>query len=221
MTEIVDNIEESEAHAPQAERLYELLSNAIIGGEIQSGVSLTEPDLARRYGVSRAPLREALRRLEERQLLERVPYRGMRVVALSDQAIADLYEIREQLEALACRRAASRIGPEEVMQIRAALESERAYIRDRLRGSRQPPNVLSLHTLIAKLSGNVQLFDLLEGAIWRLLRAEYWRRIKRPDELRRSYLEHAAIARALIDHDGDLAELLMRRHIRLTYERRR
>ena len=63
------------------------LGRAIIAGEYEPGAALTEPELARRYGVSRAPLREALRRLEERQLLERNPYRGMRVIAPSARMI--------------------------------------------------------------------------------------------------------------------------------------
>jgi DNA-binding GntR family transcriptional regulator len=211
-------------NAPQSERLYELLSNAIISGEIAPGASMTEPGLAQRYGVSRAPLREALRRLEERQLIERSAYRGMRVVELSPRMVEELYEIREALEGLACRRAASRVGDPEATLLRDALASERAYIRYRVGGGEadsSAPKVSSVHSVIARIADNRELLDLLDGAIWRLLRAEYWRRIKRPNELRQSYLEHAGIVRALIHRDGELACLLMHRHIRKTFERRR
>ncbi len=211
-------------NAPQSERLYELLSSAIISGEIAPGASMTEPGLAQRYGVSRAPVREALRRLEERQLIERSAYRGMRVVELSPRMVEELYEIREALESLACRRAASRVGGAEAALLKDALASERAYIRYRVGGGEanaSAPTVSSVHSVIARIADNSELLNLLDGAIWRLLRAEYWRRIKRPDELRQSYLEHAGIVRALTQRDGELAALLMQRHIRMTFQRRR
>src|SRR5690349_14050541 len=95
-------------------KLLESLGARIISGEMPPGTKLTEASLARQLGVSRAPLREALLKLEERQLIERVPFSGMRVAVLSPNTIFELFEIREVLEGLACRKAAGVITDAEV-----------------------------------------------------------------------------------------------------------
>lgn len=228
MVEIVDTLEdrvpEGDSGASMSERVFELIRNAIIRGEIEPGAGMTEPDLARRFGISRAPLREALRRLEEQQLLERNPYRGMRVTALSRTMVEELYEIREELEGLACRRAATRIADGDVAQLRAALGIERDAIRDQALDRPAEIAVLASsgpHTLTAKIAGNGELVKILDSAIWRLLRADYWRRVRRrPEALRASHVEHIKIVQALSERDGELAEILMRRHIRNTMNRR-
>jgi DNA-binding GntR family transcriptional regulator len=227
MGKIVDNpsdeLDPTAEHAPMSEKLFELISNAIIDGHLSPGASITEPELARQYGVSRAPLREALRRLEERQLLQRNPYRGMRVVEPSARMIAELYEIREVLEGMACRRVALLITDADVARFRETLADERRAIASRSTLPLARPGgsrFLNFHTLIAEISGNQELLLLLNREIWRLLRADYQRRIHRPEELRKSHAEHLGILKALMGHDPDLAELLMRRHVVNTRLRR-
>lgn len=227
MKRSVDNLADpalSTAGASVSEQVFGLISKAIINGEIEPGAGMTEPELARRFGISRAPLREALRRLEEQQLVERNPYRGMRVTELSPEKVGELYEIREELEALACRRAADRITAIQVDALKVALNQERNAIRDLSLGRSNQVAVLgtlSLHSLIAKISDNRELTKVLDSAIWRLLRADYWRRVgQRPAALRASHKEHHAIVRALVERDGDLSALFMRRHIRNTMHRR-
>ena len=66
-----------------ADRVFTAIQDAIVKGELRAGSKISEAELATRYGVSRGPLREALRRLEGRQLLSRVPHVGVRVMALS------------------------------------------------------------------------------------------------------------------------------------------
>jgi len=228
MNDRVDNSMDSavlKAGASMSEQVFGIISNAIISGEIEPGAGMTEPELARRFGISRAPLREALRRLEEQQLVERNPYRGMRVTELSPGKVGELYEIREELEALACRRAADRMTPGEIEALKVALNQERKAIRDLALGRRpgQPSvlGTLSLHALIARISDNRELTKILDSAIWRLLRADYWRRVRQhPEALRASHQEHIAIVRALVERDGDLTALIMRRHIRNTMRRR-
>lgn len=227
MDHVVDNPSVGTAPAadqsPMSEKLFELISNAIIAGEFLPGASITEPDLAKRYGVSRAPLREALRRLEERQLLERSPYRGMRVVEPSARMIAELFEIREVLEVLACRRGAMLITESDIVRLRAALAEERASLAARANqptGDGGASQYLSFHTLIAEISGNQELLHLLNREIWRLLQADYRRRLHRSEALRQGHLEHLRILKALAARDADLAELLMRRHIASTRRQR-
>ena len=72
------------------ERLYQRIRTAIVEGEIPAGTKLSEPDLARRYGVSRGPLREVIRQLEAGNLVELKPNVGARVVALSPQQLMEI-----------------------------------------------------------------------------------------------------------------------------------
>ena len=219
MEDVVDNLDASVSSAdtgPMSDRLFDQISRAIISGTLAPGESITEPELARRYGVSRAPLREALRRLEERQLLERSPYRGMRVVEPSSRMIRELYEIREVLEGFACRRAAENADPDDIEALRRTLADEATSIsaRDAAQagraGSRQ---VLTFHALIARISGNDELLRLLNNEIWRLFRADYWRRAHRPETIGQGHKEHMQIFEAISARDSDLSDLLMRRHI--------
>src|SRR5262245_29951548 len=79
------------------------IEGAILSGEISLGASLNEKSLSKSLGVSRSPLREALRSLEGRRLVERVPNVGARVVNISQQDIREIYQLREVLEGAACR----------------------------------------------------------------------------------------------------------------------
>ena len=99
----------------------EQLEAAIIGGELAPGERLREQVLATEYGISRGPLREAIRRLEGRRLLERKANIGVRVVELSPGRLAELLSVREALEGMACRLAAERISPAELKQLRGML----------------------------------------------------------------------------------------------------
>lgn len=201
-------------HVPASERLLERIGQSILTGELLPGTRLTETDLAQRFGVSRAPLREALLRLEERQLIERVPFSGMRVAPLGPRTIDELYEIREVLEGLACRRAATIITPEQIDELRTFL-SHRASVLRESRGTdvRQQPTIHDFHKMIATISGNRALERLLDGEIWNYLRAQYRRFARSMERVEVGLAEHMRIVDALAAHDADLAELLMRRHV--------
>ena len=100
---------------------YERLERAIMEGEIKPGDRLSESALARRYGISRGPLREAIGQLEGRRLVERKSNLGARVVSLSNTDLIDLLVIRESLEGMACRMAASRVTPAQIAKLESLL----------------------------------------------------------------------------------------------------
>ena len=89
-----------------ADRVLLEIQRAIVEGDIVAGSKISEPELAKRFDLSRAPLREALARLERCHLIERIPNAGARVVKLSTQGLLSLYQLRETLEGMACRLAA-------------------------------------------------------------------------------------------------------------------
>jgi DNA-binding GntR family transcriptional regulator len=104
MSMIVDDPNGDDGFDSASERLLALIGAGIISGDLAPGEKLTEIGLSKRYGVSRAPLREALLRLEERQLIERMPFSGTRVASPSLRTLGELYEVRAVLEGLAARR---------------------------------------------------------------------------------------------------------------------
>ena len=105
-----------------ADRVLLDIQQAIVDGTIPAGSKISEPELARRFDISRAPLREALARLERCHLIERTPNAGARVVTLTPQGLAALYQIREELEGLACRLAAEQMPEAEIQELAALLD---------------------------------------------------------------------------------------------------
>jgi DNA-binding GntR family transcriptional regulator len=104
-----------------ADRVFTRLQDDIVLGVLPPGTKLGETELASRYGVSRGPLREAIRRLESRKLLERVPHVGTRVASLKAADLIEIYRVREALEGMAARLAAENMTAEEVAGLRELL----------------------------------------------------------------------------------------------------
>src|SRR5512139_1512668 len=92
-----------------ADRALEQIETAIMKGDLGPGTRISEVLLARTFGISRGPLREAIRRLAGRGLLEVIPHVGARVVTLSLDDLREVFDIREVLEGMACRLAAERM----------------------------------------------------------------------------------------------------------------
>lgn len=205
--------------APEGETLSEhafrQLQSAIVRGDIAPGSKISEPELARAYGISRGPLREALHRLEGQKLLVRVPHVGARVVSLSLPELSELYEVRESLEGTACRLAAERMRPAQVEDLRNVL---RAHERDEAfqagRGYYQQEGDYDFHYRIVQGSGNRMLIRLLCDELYQLARMYRIQYSATPHRPRQAFAEHHRILDAIAERDGELAEMLMRRHIR-------
>ena len=206
-------------HTSSSTRLFEEIRSLILSGELSPGSKVTESDLARRFGVNRAPLREALLRLEERRLIERFPFSGTRVFQPSNTMLFELYEIRESLEGLACRLAVLQIKPEELDELQQTIRSRSAFLAMLSEtDAREQPTIRDFHTRIADISGNKELRRILDSDIWHYLRANYRRWVKSKDKKLKGAREHERIIEAIAEKDGDLAEYLMRRHIRASRE---
>ncbi|WP_223880692.1 GntR family transcriptional regulator [Roseococcus microcysteis] len=190
--------------APLSDLAYRHLAEAIIRGDIPPGAKLSEPDLSRRLGISRGPLREAVRQLEERGLVRRRPRAGVTAVRLSAAEILDLFIAREPLEGMAARLAAERATPADIARLRAILREE----EEDPRGTNR-----RFHAEVARLSGSARILAILESDLYRLIRN--WNHGTRIAAGRgaRAAEEHRRITDAIADHDGELAELLTRRHI--------
>src|SRR6186997_1353821 len=114
------------AEGPLAESIFERLLAQIYNGQLAAGTELKEAQLAEDYGVSRGPVREAIRRLQGFQLVTREPYQRARVVELTPDLVRQLFEVRMALEGMACNLAAQRMSDAELKEMGDELEAARA-----------------------------------------------------------------------------------------------
>ena len=197
-----------------SENVFRRIQAAIVRGDIAPGSKISEPELARTYGISRGPLREAIHRLEGQRLLVRVPHVGARVVSLSHAELVELYEIRESLEGMACRLAAERMTVEEIQELRNVLEThERDSAFQAGVGYYQQEGDFDFHYRIIQGARNSTLTQMLCGELYQLVRMYRIQFSTTPNRPRQAFSEHHRILDAIADRDGELAELLMRRHI--------
>ncbi|MEA3250321.1 MAG: GntR family transcriptional regulator [Pseudomonadota bacterium] len=202
-----------------AERVFNQLQDAIVRGELAPGTKITEPGLAATYGISRGPLREAMRRLETHRLIERVPHVGARVVKLSMKELLELFDVREAMESMAARLAARHMSAEEIAGLREVLAvHERQSDLSRGEAYYQREGDLDFHYRIVLGSHNRMLMTLLCDDLYylvRLYRTQFSASGARPH---RAFVEHHRIVDAIEAGDEELAELLMRRHVSASRE---
>jgi len=190
------------------------LVHSIVTGELAQGQKLNEAELAERFGMGRGPLREALRHMEGMRLVTRVPNAGTRVVVLDQKTMSDLYAVREALEGMACRIAATQMTDEEIIQLSTLLDNHEKQIEQE--GGKvysQSEGDLDFHYQIVRGSRNEMLMDLLGSEQYQLLRMCRYRTSRNAQRTRPALSQHRQIVDALAQRDGELAEMLMRRHI--------
>jgi DNA-binding GntR family transcriptional regulator len=197
-----------------ADRVLLAIQRAIVEGDIAAGSKISEPELARQFAISRAPLREALARLERCHLIERTPNAGARVVKLSKEGLIALYQLRETLEGLACRLAALHMSADEIAQVHALLDQHLTTQRVREGESYyQEAGDVDFHYRVILGSKNPYLINLLCDELYFIVRMYRVQRGMNGPRVSRAFDEHKAIINAIGNRDGELAELLMRRHI--------
>ncbi|WEL44871.1 GntR family transcriptional regulator [Pseudomonas sp. CBSPBW29] len=196
-----------------SENVFRRIQAAIVKGEIAPGSKISEPELARTYGISRGPLREAIHRLEGQRLLVRIPHVGARVVSLSHEELIELYEIRESLEGMACRLAAERMTDAEIEELRQVLHTHERDAAFQAGVGYQQEGDFDFHYRIIQGAGNRTLTQMLCGELYQLVRMYRIQFSATPNRPRQAFAEHHRILDAIADRDGELAELLMRRHI--------
>jgi len=190
------------------------LAHSIVTGELEQGQKLNEAELAERFGMGRGPLREALRHLEGMRLVTRIPNAGARVVVLDRKTLSNLYAVREALEGMACRIAATEMTDEEIAQLSKLLDRHEAQIKKQ--GGKvyaQSEGDLDFHFQIVRGSRNQMLMDLLGSEQYQLLRMCRYRTSRNAERTGPALQQHRQIVAALAQRDGELAEMLMRRHI--------
>jgi len=194
---------------------YTLILEAIEAGEYRPGDRLVESELAERFGVSRTPVREALQRLETQAMLSR-DGRSLIVASLDHNQLAELYEVRAELEGLAARLAAKHASAEEVRVLSDMVEADRALVGDPAALARANRR---FHRQLHLASHNrflVQQLDLVHRSMALLATTSLAAEGRGPAAL----AEHEAIVRAIAAGDGPAAQEALRLHISRAFETR-
>ena len=197
-----------------ADKVFEQMQHAIVEGVIPAGSKISEPELAKQFDISRSTLREALNRLEKCHLVERKANVGSRVVECTIEGLLEIYVVREALEGMACRQAALNMSDEEIVDMQQMLE-QHAKAQDLKDGIAyyQEEGDLDFHYKVILGSHNKQLINILCGQLYHLVRMYRIQFGMNSPRASRAFDEHSRIVQAIADRDGELAEILMRRHI--------
>lgn len=209
----------SEENGTISERVFSLLREAIVEGDIPAGGKISEPELAKAYGISRGPLREAIGRLEACGLVVRRANVGARVVTLSSRQLLEIFHVREALEGMAARLAAQHMSDAEIADLRGLLDGHARQIeQDRDHAYFQREGDLDFHYRIVQGSHNTRMIDLLCNDLYHLVRLYRYQFGMPSKRGPRAFVEHEHIVDAIERRDVEMAELMMRAHVRASRE---
>lgn len=198
----------------RAEALAQLLAEEIVAGRLAPGTPLEEIPLAAAHGVSRTPVREALRRLESSGLVQTRPRRGAVVACPEPQRLREMFAVMAELEALAAAGCARSMPPAERRVLEGLHRDMAAMVRVGELAAYRAANV-AFHQALYAGARNGYLAELAADTRRRLapFRAA---QLEAPDRLRRSHEEHGAILVAILRGDAQGAAGVMREHLALT-----
>ena len=203
----------SNATDPDVSRRHSVvdsLRGAIIDGTLPAGERLVEEAIAEQFGVSRVPVREALRQLESEGFVTSERYRGATVSATSTHDTIELMQVRRGLEVLAAQLAAANRGGPVADELQAVVargrEAGQAHQVEEL-----PGLIMQFHELVAQASGNTQLEQMLERVLQRIA---WGFRLDIEDRIDSSWADHSAVANAILSGSSVQAGYLMDEHIR-------
>jgi DNA-binding GntR family transcriptional regulator len=193
---------------------YNALAERIIDGTYVPGTRLGEVELAEGLGISRTPIREAVRRLEARGLVETLPNRGARVRVWTPEQVVDILELRALLEGRAARRAASKATPDDIATLSGLCDLMESA--ERRPGGPDIKAIADLngrfHEHVVKSADSPMMVEMTQSLSMIALVARTFGRYGN-HRLRQSMQQHRDIVAAVASGDGNLAEALMRSHI--------
>lgn len=197
-------------------KVFRYIRDCIIDGRYQSGDALVETKLAEELGVSRTPIREALKQLELEDLAESIPNRGVIVKGISVEDIDDIFTIRCILEGLAASWAATRIKQYDLDKLAELIELMELYTR-----RQDSANLARLdsefHDIIFTASSSRTLKHIL-GSLHQNTTFARQNSLTLPERAPKSLEEHKEIYAALLAHDSDLAKSCIEKHIQTAGE---
>ena len=205
----------SEQAVTSSDKTFFQLRKDIVEGKVAAGSKLSETGLAKRYAVSRAVVREAINRLEACHLVERRANVGARVVSISPDRLVSLYQVRESLEGMAARLAASNMDDDEIEDLMRLLDAHLETVQSGETYYQEAGDV-DFHYRIILGSKNDHLIAMLTEGIYHLIRMYRVQLGMAGPRVTTAFDEHKNIVQAIANRDAELAEILMRRHILYT-----
>lgn len=200
-----------DSYQPLREIVCENLRDAIKKGILEPGERLMEVQLADELGISRTPVREAIRKLEQEGYVIMMPRRGTYVADVSVSDIKEIFEIRSALESLATGLAARRIEPDELEKLQSLLNEIEGYIEQN-NIEKIVETDIKFHELLYQVSRNDRLFAIISNlkeqlARFRTLSMSY------PGRLRETFEEHSEMVEAIADGDVSAARDAAEHHM--------
>jgi DNA-binding GntR family transcriptional regulator len=198
-------------HPSLQEKVYDHLKQAILAGEIKPGQRLLETRLAQSLGVSRIPVREAIRKLEREGLIVAFPRRGVYASSLSARDVDEVYAVRAVLEGLAARLASEHRTDEQLGRL-DTIVAEMGQQADRGDSVGLFATGRQFHEVVLEASGNAKLavmMDMMRSQIERLRQL----RMQVSQRTRDVHQEYSSILAAIRRRDGATAEAEMRAHV--------
>lgn len=200
-----------ESYKPLRELVLDAIREAIINGTLKPRERLMEIQLAEELGVSRTPIREALRKLELEGFIVMVPRKGAYVADISFKDIADVFEIRAALEGLAAGLAAERITDEELEEMERMVAEKAEAIANHDMDKLVKVDTL-FHEAIYKASRNQRLTSIISNLREQIQRYRTTS-LAYPGRMQRSLEEHRSIVEAIQSRDPQIAQQVAREHI--------
>lgn len=184
-------------YLPLRDVVFQTLRQAILRGELEPGERLMEIHLANRLGVSRTPIREAIRKLELEGLVLMIPRKGAEVAEITEKSLRDVLEVRRALEELAVELACEKITPEQIQELKDAAASFRDSLQE---GdiTRIAEADVKFHDVIYLATDNQKLIQLLNN-----LREQMYR-------YRVEYLKRSDFHQQLMDEHEEIIETIER-----------
>ena len=196
-------------------QVYQLLREKILTLELAPGESINERRLCEWLGISRTPIREAIKRLSDVGLINTIPHVGTYVSLISARKVDELCLIRTNLEAAAVRVAAERFDQGTDNRLLALIASQRASV-ERMDLNLNITIDNDFHRTIVELPGFTTIWSILENVMSEILRVRHLS-VRVPGRLEEPLVEHAQILEALRSHDPSRAEIAMREHLSRSY----
>ena len=199
------------AYLPLRDVVFNTLREAILKGELKPGERLMELQLAAKLGVSRTPIREAIRMLEQEGLAVTVPRKGAEVAKMTEKDMEDVLQIREALDELAASRACERISEDELAELRHTMHEFEEYTKSGNLKMIAEADV-RFHDIIYRATGNSKLVNMLNNLREQMYRyrVEYLKDEKNYPILIK---EHSEIVDGLSEKDRDRVTAAMHRHV--------
>ena len=192
-------------------RVFQKLREDILSGKYKEHEELKEVAIGEELGVSRTPVREAIRRLELEGLVTMIPRKGAEVARITEKSMSDVLEVRRTLDALCAELACDRITPESLAALKKACDHFEQCV-----GTHDAKKIaeadVSLHDIIVEATGNQRLIQMVHNLSEQMYRYrfEYIKDSSQHDTLVK---EHRIIYQSIVDKDKDTAAAAARLHI--------